>query len=284
MDDGPITVMAAPDLPQPYEQYVAGNDSDTEAVAVSIRPRRMKPKPLLWIVDIGYSVIPGLDTGLGEISVTSYTPDVRVWFIPRETLVEEARLQDYSEDYVIAMGGFAEAVVNSAGDPYKDAIMGETHDIGVEISRNEWYYDLNLADTYRDTVNNAPFWGRDRGTVRMVNIGGQRKIVQSNLYWNVTYELHIRSERWGKARLDQGTRVLCMEDGSQPSPAENPDGKRRLTDALGTPVVQECLLDGHGQALAEGADEVYRTWHYLDETPFDLLNLPTPASQNILVY
>lgn len=285
MDDGPITVMAAADLPQPYEQYVSGTDSDTEAVAVSIRPRRHKQKPLLWEVDIAYAKIPGLDTGLGEITITSYTPNVRVSFAPRETAVEEAHLQEPTDDYAHAMASAVQEVLNSADRPYGNAIMRVENDIAVEIRRNEWYFNLNTAAAYKDALNDKPFWGRPRGEVRMVNIGGERKVIQSNLYYSVTYEFHIRPGGWGTEVLDAGTERFAKADGSRTSSPGQAEGWVWCTNIVGLPVTGPVALDGEGAQIIDPATTpVYWIWHCLEEADFDALLLPTPDSLNILTY
>jgi hypothetical protein len=296
-DDGPKTISEHPDFPQPYEVYRDGEDYDASAVATKVGSfRRDKKQPKLWYATVTYTVLPGVDaSGPGTIDVTDFLPSVRTWKIPYEEIVWMARRQlvgtDWAvptESYSTAMARDRELVRNSVNEMYATGIATLKHALAVEVSRYEWYYDLDEANTYEDTVNADTFWDFTAGKVKMVAIQGTLTNVKNTLVHRVTYEFHIRDDGWAEPIPDHGYHRHSKADGSLPATWGEVTGTAAVLDERGTPTGAPSLLDGGGYAaggvtdkLAKGGTPYMVNWHHLEESTFATLALPTKASLNI---
>jgi hypothetical protein len=157
------------------------------------------------------------------------------------------------------------AVVNSAGDYFDPPPTKDDSRWKLSIVRNEQTYDPSYADTYRDAVNNAVWFGGlfDVGTAKCCGILGTLQYNPTcGYYYEVTYEFEINYNTWKKKILDQG--LYTLDSSNVYSPA---------LDDKGAPVTQPVLLDGAGAKLAEGAAPVYLEFEVYSMVDFGPLGL-----------
>jgi hypothetical protein len=104
-----------------------------------------------------------------------------------------------------------------------------------------------LADTYRDTVNLATFFGSPPGTVKCKSITAKRAWspnVAGGYYWVVTYLFEFNRDGWTSRPLDLGFRQLVS-------------GTRRQIIIDGQPATSPVPLNGSGGVLAPGGTPVF---------------------------
>lgn len=297
-DDGPQTISAHPDFPQPYEVYRAGTDVDEDALLTQVPSfKRVKKQPKLWRAECVYTVVAGMsgDTP-GTMDVTYYTPSVRSWKVPYDKLVAMCRRQLIGTDWTAPVNSFAtamgrplELVRNSINEIDPVGISTPMHAKAIEVRRYEWYHNLTLASSLEDKVNSIAFWGYAAGTVKMISITGTLTSVQNSLIYQVSYEFHYSREGWGVAIPDSGWHRHSTATGALPGSPGAITGVAAARDEVGTPRGTRCLLDGGGfsggvsDVVAPGGNPYIVVWHHLGMADFNSIsNFPTRASLNII--
>lgn len=136
------------------------------------------------------------------------------------------------------------AIVNSAGDYFDPPVTGDQSRPILTITRNQKFFDPSVAETYADTVNSAPFYGRPPRTMKMAAPVARQLysplVYEDGYYWEVTYTFHGNRYTWDKILLDQGMR-------------QKAGGAREQVIVDGAPVSSPVLLSG-GTALAPGGE------------------------------
>lgn len=139
-------------------------------------------------------------------------------------------------------------IVNSAGDRFDPPITIDDSRSTMTVTRNERVtaFDLTLAETYRDTINSAPWNGFAAHTVKLGIITTSEPQYDSNnlvYYYTVTYPFMIDRGGWRKEILDAGCNQLKVIGGiTQRVPIQHE----------GHPVSDPVALDGSGHELAPG--------------------------------
>jgi hypothetical protein len=137
-----------------------------------------------------------------------------------------------------------DAIVNSAGDPFDPSVTADDSRPVLSITRNEATFSAGLADDYRDTVNDATFFGAAAGTVKCTAITGKRLFDASiGYYWQIHYEFHFNRDGWSKTLLDRGyiqivggVRQQILVSGAQPPEPMLLNGAGGLMAVGGTPT------------------------------------------------
>lgn len=136
------------------------------------------------------------------------------------------------------------AVVNTAGVPFDPPVMRDDSRPVLTVVRNERDYSYELADLYRDSVNESEYItadiSRPPGTVKVAAIPGRRlfsaylgELTGDPYYWQVTYQFHFNRDGW-KAQVLNAGRMQIVSGNLVPIVIN------------GVPVTDACPLDASG--------------------------------------
>ncbi len=154
----------------------------------------------------------------------------------------------------IATDVFGKPVVNSANDPFLEALSVEQARPTLTITRN-LPYSAGALVNYVNTVNYDAFAGCAPNTLRCNNVSSTSNFDQEfGSYWTVSVELEYNPGTWKTEVLDQGMREI--KDGRLQPILEN-----------GVPVSQPTLLSGG--AKSETPDYIEFQTYY--PAPFSFL-------------
>jgi len=251
--DGAVTVLMAGPAIGTY--YATSCETDMQALVRSKTPRQLSK--YLWELTISYSS-EGTDPGQQQENPLQRPPQVAWGFAQHE-------VQAFKD-----LDG--KPFMNSAGEPYPAEVAKRDQSrLVLTVTRNESYFDVDLAEEFQDAINDKPFFGRAKGTAKCANIRGDGPHYENVVYWQVTYEIHFDSRGWLNEQLDAGH--YYWEDGDVGHPAK----KRFPQDGLGVTSTEPIPLDGHGNKLSEAdikaAQFKYRTFRHYEWRDFGKLNL-----------
>lgn len=212
--------------------------------------------------------------------VTSIDPapssdDGREWEIavqygprqPREAnpLDEPPEIQWDREKYeeIVDVDIDGDAVQNSAGDEYNPPVTRDQTRPLLVITRNEpWPFPEDLADEYRDTVNDASFYGAPAGRVKCNSIKATRDWHQACGYFaRVVYEFAGDRNGFVRRIRDQGFREIVS-------------GARKQIKVDGQLATDAVALDGSGGVLPPGGTPVYRQHAVYPAKDFSVFSFP----------
>lgn len=154
------------------------------------------------------------------------------------------------------------AILNSAGDPFDPPVTSDDSRLVLTFTRNELFYDIELADLVRDTINESAWRGFDTGTVKASAPRASRQYhPRIGWFWRVTYVFHLNRDGWDKVVLDAGMRKKVT------------GGQAVILTKDGAPVASPVPLNGSGNQLADGADPVWLTFATYRAIDFSIFNL-----------
>ena len=167
------------------------------------------------------------------------------------------------------------AIVNSAYCRFADPVTIDDSRTILTVKRNEpchgkGAFDLTLAESYRDKVNDATWNGFAAKVVKCTSIttGDQEYDSNSQAYFfPVTYIFELNRDTWAKTILDQGYQALDSGSPPKPTPITN-DGKE---------VKEPVLLDGSGGELATTGSPVFLTFDVYPAVDFSVFNIKLAA-------
>jgi len=135
-------------------------------------------------------------------------------------------------------------LVNTAGDPVS-GLTCEFADEVMCITRNEAAYSMATRLAYRNTINDATWYGVDAGVARMVDISTVRVVTGATYYYPTTYKIQFRVDGWKHRYPSKG---LYYRSGTRWLPIRDDDDG---------PVTKDKFLDAAGAVLAHGAAHYY---------------------------
>lgn len=265
--DGPLTVLTASGLPQPYYSYATETETDIDAIVRSREPRQVSGTWDLYDVDVSY------DTELTESNpdrqenpllwVPRIYSTTQIMRVPVIGTLKPGTLDPEDVQY-------NEAIEDSAGTEFDPQPMVDDARHGIVIERNEVFYNNPMAIEYTNSVNEEPWAGaypRQARLVEFTTSGRTSTTVNNNTvyYYPVRYVILYKRETWDLVTLDIGPKYW--------DPGPKGTGKLKVRVVDGHP--QLVKLDGSGRKLGSSADDEWvRTRHYKEKN-FGLLNLPT---------
>lgn len=244
-------------------QFEYGNSSlgayeyDTGAYLTSINPVQAREGDgTLWNVTLDF----------GPYNPDYIKPDNPLDVPPRwewDSWSEERELiQDFTSPT-------AKTILNSAGEPFLNVVTVDRNYPLMRITRNEASYDESLAQTFRDSVNQASvtikgiaYPARYLRCLKISGVEEYHSIIGK--YFIVNYEIAVNPDTWDLKILDAGLNQLSS-------------GKLIPIERDGIPVTQPECLNGSGVALAVGGTPVYLTFRRFPEKDFTTFNFPTAA-------
>lgn len=235
-DDGAKTARIAVGI-SVGDLYATPNESDSNAYCTSVSANCVSDDGLSWEVTVEYGPLP--DNPLTE-------PVQYAW-----------SFQQFEKptDFDV----FGNAIVNSAGDPFAEAVTKDDSRPVLTITRNEPApFAADLAYLYRDAINATPYLGAGPGQVKVSNISATS---QHDDFWGeyvqVQYEFHFSAEGWDKRILDAGFR-------------EKIEGELKNILVQGVPASEPVLLDGNGRKLPSDKPPVVRKYQVYPKAPFSI--------------
>lgn len=259
INDGPWIVRATNLIPDIYDTYSLGGESDTGLYVSSKKVsggewlRGAAGREIHWFVDVKWTRL-----------------DRDEYDLPgdRETIIH-GHMEHFERIAEVDVDG--NGVLNSAGQYFDPPIQADDSRPVITMIRNEPDFPYLTMLNYHDRVNNATWNGIPAQCVKIFNISAQEKIEHIGdegseiefKYWEVTYEFHVNYDGWRKQILDQGRYEL------------NSGGTAlvAIEDSEGRPVNDPVLLDGAGNGRPEGPP-VYLTYQVYYEVSFAPLSLP----------
>lgn len=165
-------------------------------------------------------------------------------------------------------------VLNSASEPFDPPVTVDDDRLILNVVRCEQYFDPGLADTYKNSLNDAPWMGADTGTIKLKPIVAVlRKDQDIGYYYEVSYQFEWDKDGWNKPVRDQGVNELVVVSGTTK--------RMPILTATGVPVQDPVPLDGSGAALAVGSDVVYLDYKRYALRDFGVLNFTEADFPNI---
>ena len=203
---------------------------------------RQKTGPMNWMVEVIYSTRP-VQSG-EEIINPFVNPLDQPW---------EVEWTFVTSNEAIDRDVNGKPIMNSAGESFDPPITKDIQDLVLRVVRNEAYYNAAVAADYIGSINRDWFKGFAPGMVRCTDCSGRLMRSANMVYWQVSYEFQMRTEKdsetnevigWRRRILDQGFRELVKQD-DETYKAE------RITDVNGNPISEPWPLDGKGAAIGE---------------------------------
>ena len=258
--NGPQTVLSTPGLPVVGSTWAYGNDLDAWAFCLPdamVRPVIDKERNLYWTVSQKFSTRPQNRCQTETIeNPIAEPPKISGGFVK---YTEEKRVDRHGNKLAYSNHQLMEGAITEF-DNNRPTVVIEINFPAV---------DLSLISGAVDTLNDSLLWGMDPRHVKLSNASWARRLYGvCNYYYSVRYEFDIRGDGFDRTELDRGTRVLA--------PGGNVSDPRdfiQYKDCRGTN--QKILLDGTGNALADGATPHEIVIEGYDETNLLLLGIPT---------
>jgi len=269
--DGPLTVLAArrSGVPRLGDLYISPEGAiDTGSTAKRKSANNEDEDPRIWIVAVEY------DNKTTDPEAQQEQEAETAEEKPGEETAEDKEQDDPTEQFVNVSFGFQQfskvverdqngkLIANSAKEPFDPPVEIDDSRPVLTVTRNEFAFNFSLIEQYKDAVNSDPFMGFGAGQVKVFNISGTRKSEERRIFWEITYEFHVRREGWKLKLLDWGTRELI---------ANEPKNIREKDD--NQPVLKPFPLNGQGQKAGAGADPAELTFTVYPEKSFAPLGL-----------
>jgi hypothetical protein len=225
--DGPVTVLSAAGLPQPYEPYVTESEFDFGAIVRLLTPQQRPNTRTMWDVWVDYD--------------TEFEPFDNPFTEPPE-------IEDDSEFYdepllgTSAVGYSPGSPSPNSGDPIQDGdevlvkgvgyvtSAGEVFDPPptrpqsrpiVTFTRNQASYSIATKVAYESHVNSEPWSGLQRRQAFCRAIRGRSHVWKSTtvavpniFYYRVSYTFALKKETWDLQLPDIGSWYLDWSSGT----------------------------------------------------------------------
>jgi hypothetical protein len=230
--------------------HTSVNEQDLQSFCMGIKVQCAHVDGCTWEVTFEYGPY---DPTIHPENPLDQPAEIAWTFAPFESIADE----DVNGD----------AIVNSAGDYFDPPVMKDDSQPVLTITRNEPTFDPLLAAECRDKTNDAPFLGSAPGTVKVMDISGDRQWnAQCQWYWKVRYEFKFDKKTWTRTLLDQG--VMELDPGGT---------HQQVIQNSGVPSASPSLLDGSGHVLAHGSPPVYLDFDIYEPIDFGQFNIDQPT-------
>lgn len=243
---GPIEAVAAVGV-NLYDSYNIGTEYDTTALC---KARTPTPKPdSQGFVDLKHYIV-----------VITYGRVDNPYINPLDEPVKTNIDFDITEEPV-DFDIYGSPIMNSAGEPYAEAVMRTRPQAAISFSRNEASYSVALSAYYTGKLNLYPFLGLPKGTVMLKSRKARdEKDQYIGMYWNVNYEYVINLNGFKKKILNQGLRQLNYI----------PQGLYPCVDDDWNPVTSPVLLKKNGNQAPKNSTPIFHEYEVEDYADFSV--------------
>ena len=167
-------------------------------------------------------------------------------------------------DEVITVDIDGKAIANSSDEPVDPPHHEKFEDLILRASYNLPTFDPVAASNYKGAVNSDIFRGFEPGYAKVKLYEGREiRAITGNSYIAVAVEIQFRKDKWQRKFVDEGFRTK----------AEDPDddGNHVYTVIAAAVESGEAVkLNGQGQLLAAGADDVLVEYETKKPLPFNI--------------
>lgn len=252
--DGAKTVVNHPELPELYDSYEFGNDSEDDVFLINKSPREDSSDGSFktWIVTCEYSNQPPVELTANPLSEPA---KVSTSFDQFTTL---ARV-DINQ----------EPITNTVGQAFTPPPEMDQSRCVLSVRRNESFINLPVAIDFQDSVNQSAWKGCAPRTVKL------RSITHSDIqerngvrYHEATYEFHLFDQTWDKFILNQSTKYKDKATGVY---ITLPPGSEPITLYTGAEGTDKDTQVPRGATVTR--DQVYIRKRVYKERNFNLLGL-----------
>ncbi|MEX1040186.1 MAG: hypothetical protein WDZ51_06135 [Pirellulaceae bacterium] len=245
--DGALLVANAPGI-SIGTPYNTGTEADPLAVCIGISSECVVDDGKQWHVSFEFGKMENEENPLNEPAEVEWS-----------FAAQHKRLTD--TDYQ------GNAIVNTAKDPFAEAIEIDDSRPILRVTRNEANFPLDLAYQYKDAINATPFFGAQPHSVKVVSISSRRIFDQTyGYYWQTSYEFAFDPSGWDKLILNQGMKEIVTI---------NDKKIKRHIRLQGEKITEPELLNEEGQYLYHSnMDEasVFLEFRVYQPLPFDVFN------------
>lgn len=289
--DGPtvINTYVAANLRALGATYSYGSDTDAEAIATMIDPKRSAQNAKLWYVTVSYET-PDERTPTGALSLNPSEWRHELSTANRGVSEAATRLKYLQTVCLRAEDSYGPAM-NQAGQIFDPPPERERWNEILRIEKYDTYFP-NDAEDYIGRINNAqvfvsyPYWNYTRTwakyATKCIAFSGVTMRINAFDVWRWTVEFETDKKTWKLKLPNIGTFARAQAGdkdqngefyttgGSNPNTPPD-SGVRELKDATGQPLRNPVPLDEEGQPLPAGADVEYLEFLRDDEADFDKL-------------
>jgi hypothetical protein len=275
--DGALTVCNAPGIARPFSHYATANEYDVAAVAGDADAKpigKTADGRFIWEVTVDFS------TSSEDPEKRDKNKSPLDW--PLEIDGDGEQYMDYPES-----DRDEKVFENKAGEPFSSEVRAtpKTYAI-VNITKRQEANPLPIALYYQDTVNNAPYYGAEAGTLKLAKVKWSRKFEQGIYFYQVTYVFHYRhpiphtdpsdgqtyptEHTWYRRVLNAGEYYLKFH-----STGDGGDGKthKHYNAVNGMPTKSPFKLAYDGTLLPDGGTPIFLAFRVYRWVDFHNLNL-----------
>lgn len=286
--DGPLTVLAASEIPIVGSSYSFGSESAEGLVVLRRKVGKPKPGSRNWKVEVEYGPRPSGNAN--DLESKSIEPTQRT---PRGRIGNRAVANDmywaYKRDFA---GGLVMVEVDGVMRPRRFAVLNAAKERYQPIPKQEDFYAVltiqrnePLGQDYAEIVNrfvgaqqSDVFWGTGPDTWRItgIEVEPKREVSPSGYviwdYAQVTYTIE-ESYSWNLELLEWGWNY--RNGAGALVPFKNSEGGyfQGLLTATGSP------LNGTGVYVEDGPETVFTEFVRAKRLPFSPLGLPQSLAE-----
>ncbi len=232
------------------------------------------PATGVWVPQLGdrhpYTVERWIYVVSQGVAVTNKSPFVyRVTVQYREVVnpLEEPPIIEWlsaSTSEVITVDIDGKAIANSSDEPVDPPHVENFDDLILRATYNVSDFDPVVAANYKGAVNSDLFLNFTPGLAKVKVFTGRRILdITDQFYWAVVVEIQFRKDGWKRKFVDEGFRTKAKEPDSDGNPVYT-------VIAAAVESGEAVKLDGQGQLLAAGADDVLVEYETKKPLPFDI--------------
>lgn len=224
-----------------------------------------KDQPRLWTVSVTYESVDALEAR--DVRAPSINP---LSMAPNIELISSRQTRHVDEDKD------GKAIVNANGEYYREGTERDFSDRALAVTKNLALPNLPALLDLDEPINDTAFTISIGGmsAMRVAKYAGKLTNFRATLqrssglvYWQFSFELHIRRKGWIKRILHRGTRERILQ--GQPKI----DKVVQALDDDGEPVQKEILLAENGERLKDGEEPFFQTVRIYDELDFTAIGL-----------
>lgn len=235
--DGPQTVLDATGIPKLGDEYVVGNDIDTNAI-VHGKQVSQRDAPDEWEVVVSYKTRgTGEGGGGGGDDDATLEPTKISLSNQNRNIVIPGRFQEPLNARIDAPFDMGVHMSNGEHcDPPPEIDISEPV---LTISRNVRNLDIAYSMGVINSVNSEPFFGCEPRQLKLCNIRAESVSDRIGNYWRLTFDLAFRYETWDVQICNRGHFYLG-ENANYPGVAV----RKAFKDEEGHPFIGLLTIDG----------------------------------------
>lgn len=248
--------------------YVCGNESDSQAVCVGVKPERMSGSLVDWEVTVDYSTKP-IGTGQTDLTSGGGTPG-----LPSSPADGNNQVAPTSRPWKISFDSVRTTkflTKDKTAPTPKDVVAsnGQPFDPPLEVPCSHPTFTITAykaagfnpfprIEAYTDAVNNDVFLGFAARSLRCEKYTASSQFDNGVYYWELNVTIEVNRELWNPVKkLDAGT----FEKDSFGELVQ-------ILDRHGNAVTSPVPLNNAGRRLTAGANLEYREFKVYDELAY----------------